>query len=109
MQYLKCCLNWKVIAGLGVAGLAVWVAAPTVFASVLPVLLGLICPLSMIAMIVGMGLMSGKRPPAAPDVSREERLEQLRQEQRRIDAQLAALSVELEARASGAPVTARSS
>ena len=69
MKYLRCCLNWKVIAGLAVAALAVWVVAPDLIGRVLPTLLALICPLSMVAMMIGMGAMSGKRPQAdgAPD------------------------------------------
>jgi len=83
VKYMKCCLNWKVIAGLAVAGFAVWVAAPDLVGKALPTLLALICPLSMVAMMIGMGAMSGKRPQAdgAPDrqttleMSMEERLQ----------------------------------
>ena len=49
------CLNWKVIAGLAVVGLGIWVVAPTLAWAAVPVLVGLACPLSMIFMMRGMG------------------------------------------------------
>lgn len=49
------CLNWKVLAGLAVAGLGVLVVAPHLALSVLPVLLFAACPLSMLFMMRGMG------------------------------------------------------
>ena len=51
----SCCLNGKVIVGLAVVGLGVWVAAPTLVGAAVPLLLTAICPLSMLAMAVGMG------------------------------------------------------
>ena len=47
MRWMRCCLNPKVIAGLGVAALAVWLVAPATGAAAIPLLIGLICPLSM--------------------------------------------------------------
>ncbi len=49
------CLNWKVIAGLAVVGIGIWVVAPTLVWAAVPVLLVLACPLSMLFMIRGMG------------------------------------------------------
>src|SRR6266508_986017 len=42
---LSMCLNWKVLAGLGVVGLGVLVLAPNLATVVLPVLLALACPI----------------------------------------------------------------
>jgi len=50
-----CCLNWRVIVGLAVVGLGVWVAAPNLLGAAVPLLLTAICPLSMLAMVVSMG------------------------------------------------------
>lgn len=49
------CLNWKVVAGLAVVAAGIWVVAPHVFLSALPVLAVLACPLSMLSMMRGMG------------------------------------------------------
>lgn len=46
----RCCLNPKVIAGLAGAGLLVWLISPAASGAALPLLLALICPLSMAAM-----------------------------------------------------------
>lgn len=51
MQHLKHCLNPKVIAGLAVAAVGVWVFAPGAFAAALPLLVLAICPLSMVGMM----------------------------------------------------------
>jgi hypothetical protein len=50
----SCCLNWKVIAGLAVVGLGVWVFEPGLMGAVLPLLIVAICPLSMLLMMRGM-------------------------------------------------------
>jgi Protein of unknown function (DUF2933) len=50
----SCCLNWKVIAGLAVVGLGVWVFEPGLMHAVLPLLIAAICPLSMLFMMRGM-------------------------------------------------------
>jgi hypothetical protein len=47
---LRCCLNPKVIGSLAAAGLLLWLIAPASGAAALPVLLALVCPLSMGAM-----------------------------------------------------------
>ncbi len=59
----SCCLNWKVIVGLAVVGLGVWIAAPTLVGAAIPLLLTAICPLSMLAMVVGMGRGRGMGQP----------------------------------------------
>ncbi len=58
LKMLSCCLNWKVIGTLAVAALAVWLIAPTLVAGLVPVLLVLVCPLSMLMMM--MPVMKGQ-------------------------------------------------
>jgi len=68
----SCCLNWKVIVGLAVVGLGVWVAVPTLVGAAVPLLLTAICPLSMLAMAVSMGQGHGMGQPTrteAPDAA----------------------------------------
>src|SRR5438128_5268813 len=64
LQSLKCCLNPKVLVGLGAVAIAVLVLAPNLVASAFPLLLALVCPLSMLAMMGGMARM-GKQDGAA--------------------------------------------
>ncbi len=51
LKMLSCCMNWKVIGGLALAGLGVWVIAPNLVAGLVPVLFVLVCPLSMLIMM----------------------------------------------------------
>ena len=53
------CLNWKVVAGLAVVGVGVWIVAPNLVWAAVPILLVLACPISMLFMMRGMG--SGQR------------------------------------------------
>ena len=48
------CLNWKVVAALGMVALAVWVVAPSLLWAALPVLVLAACPISMVFMMRGM-------------------------------------------------------
>lgn len=61
---MRMCFNWKVIAGLAAVGLGIYVVAPGLIASALPVLLVLVCPLSMLLMG---GMMGGMGMPAKED------------------------------------------
>jgi len=102
MKYLQCCFNWKVLVGLGVAALALWAAAPDVVGRALPVLIGLVCPLSMIVMMVGMGRM-GRQQTRSSDApfavaSRDERLADLQRQKQDIERQLSDVSTELKAK-----------
>jgi|SRR5579859_1215963 len=54
-RLIECCLNWRVIAGLALAAAALFVLAPTLAVASLPVLLALVCPISMLVMVVSMG------------------------------------------------------
>lgn len=86
LDLLRKCLNWKVVTGLIVVGLGVWVAAPGAIGAALPFLVLLACPLSMIGMmprseigglrsdafsrgrfdLLGLGFLPARRPPARP-------------------------------------------
>lgn len=48
------CFNWKVLAGLGAAGLGVFIVAPSLAWTALPLLLLAACPISMLLMMRGM-------------------------------------------------------
>ena len=102
MNMLKMCLNWKVIAGLALVGVALFVYAPGLAAAALPFLVLAICPLSMIFMMQamnGMGgdsksgegcAMSGQKQPEG----REGQLAQLKAEQQELSSKIAALETE---------------
>ncbi|MEO6397356.1 MAG: DUF2933 domain-containing protein [Tepidiformaceae bacterium] len=94
---LACCLNWKVLAGVGAVAAAVMVFAPGAAVAVLPLLILAICPLSMIGMMVAMRGMGGSKgdvsaSPSQPEL--KERLAQLAAEQRQLEAQLTTEPVE---------------
>ncbi len=88
MKHLFCCMNWKVVGGLALVGLAVLALAPNLILGVLPVLLVLACPLSMLLMMPMMmkGMGGEKQSPAGqpdrvaplPNLTREEQLDQLK-------------------------------
>jgi hypothetical protein len=71
MKMLKACLNWKVLAGLGGATVAVYLVAPSLVAAALPILLLAACPLSMLLMMSGMqhSQGQGKQTTQKPDVA----------------------------------------
>lgn len=54
---MKMCFNWKVLAGLGVVALGIFLVAPTMVLGALPLLLLAACPLSMLFMMRGMNGM----------------------------------------------------
>ncbi len=102
MNMLKMCLNWKVLAGLAMVGFAVYLVAPNAVLGVLPVLLLLACPLSMVVMFVSMegrgarqGQDAGLTLPAAP-LSREQQLAQLRTQLMGLGDQQAAVARQIE-------------
>ena len=71
MNMLKMCLNWKVVAGLAVAGLGVALLAPNALGAALPLLVLAACPLSMLVMMGAMGGMGRKRGQCAPEPGQE--------------------------------------
>lgn len=60
---VKCCLNWKVVAGVAVTGAGLWVMAPGLVSAALPLLFLAICPVSMLLM---MRMMQGEQKASAP-------------------------------------------
>lgn len=80
---MRMCFNWRVIAGLAALALGIYLAAPGLIASALPVLLVLVCPLSMLLMGGMMGGMGTRRAADViadgdPAPSRDEQLRELR-------------------------------
>jgi Protein of unknown function (DUF2933) len=100
VRVLGVCLNWKVVGALAVAALAVLVLAPGLSASVLPVLLVLACPLSMVFMMRGMGSAGSHTVRAPATLAEAERDATIG----RLEAQVAALRAERFAPAPSAPV-----
>ena len=95
-KMLRACLNWKVIGGLALLALGIWVVSPNLLAAALPVLLLAACPLSMLLMMRGMQSHQGSHPdaeertsPIAP--SRDVRLAELKARQQDIDREIASL------------------
>ncbi len=92
LRSLWCCLNPKVIAVLAVVGVVAWLAFPGGGAAV-PVLVALVCPLSMGAMAWRMRTSAnGCAAPKPPD---------------NLDLQLRAARDELAALTAEAPTTSR--
>lgn len=77
------CFNKKVVAGLAIAGLGIYLFAPNVFGAALPLLILAACPLSMIVM---MRMMPGSenRSCAAGKSQTDDELSQLRAEVERL-------------------------
>lgn len=87
MNMGRFCLNWKLIAGVGIVALAVVVVAPNLAWAAIPFLFILICPLMMLVMMRGMGSMgpdrnatstTGEAPLSIPEGTRDERLATLK-------------------------------
>ena len=57
------CINKKVVAGLAVAGVALYLVAPNLIGAALPLLILAACPLSMVVM---MKAMSGSNQQSEP-------------------------------------------
>ncbi len=101
---MKMCLNWKVLAGLALVGVGIWVVAPGFVGAALPVLILLACPLSMVFMAWGMRggqcatqpTQAGQgRQPALTAGSREQQLEALRVQLSSIQDQQRAIAREI--------------
>lgn len=65
LQSLRCCLNPKVIGGLIAVGLVLWLFAPGSGTAAVPLLITLICPLSMGVMAWRMRRGGGCATPEA--------------------------------------------
>jgi hypothetical protein len=59
------CLDWKVLAGLVIAGLGLWVLAPDRVGGIWPLLLLAACPLSML-LLLWWGVQYGQRAALPP-------------------------------------------
>ena len=96
MKMLKMCLNPKVLAGLALAGVAIYSFAPNLAAAALPILLLAACPLSMLLMMWSMQHTQGQQTTQEPDVglTREERIARLRTQQAALADQIEALERE---------------
>ena len=93
---MQMCLNWKVLAGLAVVGVGIWLVAPQFALAALPVLLVAACPLSMLFMMRGMmrgGDQQASQSSQASDTqpTREERLAALKNQEEALTAQIAEL------------------
>lgn len=102
----RMCLNWKVIAGLAVVGLGIWLLAPEFAAAALPLLLVAACPLSMLLMMRGMQGMQGSQCASQPQTgqvglptsaerTREEQLAELKAQLAQAQAQQEAIARDL--------------
>jgi hypothetical protein len=98
MKMLKMCLNPKVLAGLVVVGVGIYLVAPSLVLAALPILLLAACPLSMLLMMWGMhhAQGQGQQTPQDPDVglTREDQIARLRTQQAALADQLGALERE---------------
>ncbi|MGI8937638.1 MAG: DUF2933 domain-containing protein [Iamia sp.] len=75
------CLNKKVIAGLIVAGVAIYLLAPDLIGGALPLLVLAACPLSMVVM---MRAMSKDRAASGPEGAGADEVSALRAEVARL-------------------------
>lgn len=102
---IECCLNWRVVAGLVVLGAALFIYAPKLALALLPVLVVLICPISMLFMMRSMGKMNmgadkaehaGSSGPL-DHLSRDQQLQLLEAQLGRVQEQQRAIARELPA------------
>ncbi len=92
MNYLRACLDPRVLAAVALAGAAVVVFAPGLVAAAIPLLVVAACPLSMLVMMRSMGSRAAPKPPAGGDRVAEVRRElaDLSERQRRLESELVA-------------------
>ena len=99
-NWLRMCLNWKVLTGLGVVALGIGTLAPGAFGRALPLLLLAACPLSMMFMMRSMSGGSHGAPPASGAPESEDmttlraRQSELAAEQEQVSERLARLAPE---------------
>lgn len=103
----KMCLNWKVLGGLAAVAVGVWLMAPNLLVSALPLLLFALCPLSMLLMMRAMqGEHSGSEQRGGQEAPRavlqEERgLPDLKADLTRAEAERTRLREEIARREAG--------
>lgn len=88
------CFNWKVLGGLGAAGLALLVVAPSAFSAAFPLLIVLACPLSMVFMIRAMNTGQCRRDEAESPAARSESVRSPHEELARLRAEVDQLRAE---------------
>lgn len=66
MEMLKKCFNPKVIWGLALIGIGIWIVSPGLIKLALPLLILAICPLSMLGMMAMIGKDKGDDQPDSP-------------------------------------------
>jgi len=93
---MQMCLNWKVLAGLAVVGVGIWLFAPQFALAALPLLLVAACPLSMLFMMRRMGSGGGQQASQSCQAcdtqpTREEQLAALKNQEEVLTAQIAEL------------------
>jgi hypothetical protein len=85
MKMLKMCLNPKVLAGLGVVGVGIYLFATGLLAEAVPILLLAVCPLSMLLMMWAMQSTPGHNQLTIQEsdagLTRGEQMARLRAEQ----------------------------
>jgi hypothetical protein len=108
VKVMGMCINWKVIAGLALTGVALFVfVSPDAALAAVPLLLLAACPLSMIAMVWGMSKMGGMQEGASCATgnqtaqggsrTRDQQISALREQQELLAQQIAALEEQSEA------------
>lgn len=90
MNVLRMCLDVRVLAGLALTAVAVWLVAPGLVVAALPILIFAACPLSMLLMAWTMR-GHGATPP---NTSSADRLVALERERQRIETEIARARVE---------------
>jgi hypothetical protein len=113
MKMFSMCINWKVVAAVAAIAVGLFVFVPKLATAALPLLIAVICPLSMLLAMGLMGRMgSGNQSASAPDnnasvnghqasascctsaelpVGRREQLAQLKARQQELAAKITAL------------------
>lgn len=92
---IECCLNWRVIAAFAVVGAGAFVYAPKLGLAAVPVLVAMVCPVSMLVMIWSMRRMNtGRRVDiqtelglAFQNLNREQQLQLLEERLEHVQAQ----------------------
>lgn len=93
-KVLGMCFDWRVLGGLALAGIGIWLYAPQLLGAGLPLLFVLICPLSMVVMA---WMMRGSMGNQGSQLSPTDRLAALQQEQARLNNEIARARAELAA------------
>jgi hypothetical protein len=92
----RMCLNWKSIVALSVTGGVIWLVAPNLVASAIPLLVLAVCPVSMLLMMRAMeGAHATERRPSLAEadrpLSRDEEFAELHLLRSRVDDRIADL------------------